>query len=68
LTLELKVAKKDKGQGRAEKLQEVSRNRKGHENPNGRAFHGKEHKGSNSGLSKWRPTSSLKRSTWMLIG
>jgi hypothetical protein len=43
--LELKIAKKDKGQGRAKKLQEASRSRKGHENPNGRAFHGKGHKG-----------------------
>jgi hypothetical protein len=42
LTLELKVTKKDKG---ARLSGKVARNRKGHEIPNGRTFHGKGHKG-----------------------
>ncbi len=42
LTLELKVTKKDKGtrpNGKA------TRSREGHENPNGKAFHGRGYKG-----------------------
>jgi hypothetical protein len=68
LTLELKVTKKDKG---ARPSGKATRSRKGHENSNGRTFHGKGHKGKkkwDNGLSKWRPISSLNRSTWMLIG
>jgi hypothetical protein len=42
LTLELKVANKDKGVRPSGK---ATRSHKGHENPNGRTFHGKGHKG-----------------------
>jgi hypothetical protein len=42
LTLELKVAKKDKG---ARPNGKAARSREDHENPNGKAFHGSGHKG-----------------------
>jgi hypothetical protein len=47
LTLELKVTKKDKGVKPSGK---VARSRKGHENSNGRTFHGKGHKGKIGGI------------------
>jgi hypothetical protein len=47
LTLELKVTKKDKG---ARPSGKAARSCKGHENSNGRTFHGKGHKGKKGGI------------------